>query len=272
MYERARIGSTVGSIALLTLFLGACDIAVGTDGGFDFSLGAKVQDQWTRTYKLPAGGRLELININGEIKAEAGEGDTVQVIADRTGKATSEAAAREVLAKTEMREEVGETRVRIEARPPRAGRVGHEFKWTVKVPKGVAVDLRTTNGGVTLVGLAGDVRARSTNGGIKGTQIAAANVDASVTNGGVQIELLNAPTGSIDLESVNGGVSLALPAESKANVSARCVNGGISVIELGIEVIGEKSQRRLEGKLNGGGAQVTLETVNGGVRISRATT
>ena len=48
-----------------------------------------------------------------------------------------------------MREEVGDDRVRIEVRAPRMnGPVGHEIKWTIKVPKGVAVDLRTVNGGV----------------------------------------------------------------------------------------------------------------------------
>ena len=173
-----------------------------------------------------------------------------------------------------MREEASDARVRVEVRPP-SGRngFGHEIKWTVRVPKGVTVDLRTSNGGVELTGLDGDVRARSTNGGIKGYDLRASNVDAAVTNGGVEIELARAPTtGSIDLESVNGGISLALPADSKADISARCVNGGISVIDLPVDVIGDQNRRRLEGKLNGGGARVTLETTNGGVKISRLTT
>ena len=52
------------------------------------------------------------------------------------------------------------SRVRVEVRAPRL-RLGRlEIKWTVKVPKGVAVDLRTDNGGVRIVGLSGEVRAR----------------------------------------------------------------------------------------------------------------
>ena len=82
-----------------------------------------------------------------------------------------------------------------------------------------------------LAGLTGDVRARSTNGGITGEGIMASNVDAAVTNGGVEIELGSAPavSGSIELESVNGGVSLTLPGDSKADITARCVNGGVSI-------------------------------------------
>jgi DUF4097 and DUF4098 domain-containing protein YvlB len=125
-----------------------------------------------------------------------------------------------------------------------------------------------------MVGLTGDVRARATNGGIKGDGIVSTNVDAAVTNGGVEIELANAPsTGSIELESVNGGVALRLPSDSKADVTARCVNGGISVDDgLGLQRVGEQTRRRVEGKLNGGGARVNLETTNGGVRLGRATT
>ena len=114
-------------------------------------LPGKAQDEWTRTYTVAAGGRLELININGRITAEASDGTAIEVKAERTAKAGSDDAARELLGKIEMREEVGEGRVRVEVRAPRfSGGAGHEIKWTVKVPRGVAVDLRTVNGGVKL--------------------------------------------------------------------------------------------------------------------------
>jgi len=274
MYSRIRKTAQVAAIAMVTVGLAACDIAVNGEGGLHFNIGAQVQDEWARTYQLGDGSRLELINVNGRITAEPGDGNTVEVKAVRIGKGASEEAAKDALARIEMREEVGDNRVRIEVRPPRfSGPSGHEIKWTLKVPKGVAVDLRTVNGGVEITGLASDVRARSTNGGIKGRALGAASVDAAVTNGGVDIELVNiATTGTIDLESVNGGVSLSLPAESKVDISARCVNGGISINGLDLEIIGEQTRRKVEGKLNGGGARVTLETTNGGVRISRATT
>jgi hypothetical protein len=274
MYSRIRKSAQLAAIVLVTLGLAACDIAVNGEGGLHFGVGAQARDEWARTYKLGTGARFELINVNGRITAEAGDGDSVEVKAERTGKGASDEAAKDALARIEMREEVGDNRVRIEVRAPRfSGASGHEIRWTIKVPKGVAVDLRTVNGGVTITGLQSDVRARSTNGGIKGHGLGAGNVDAAVTNGGVEIELATAAAGgSIDLESVNGGVSLSLPGDSKADITARCVNGGISINGLDLEIVGEQTRRRVEGKLNGGGARVTLETTNGGVRISRATT
>jgi hypothetical protein len=291
MYAQSRKNSLFGLIALVSLTLSGCDIAVTGDGGFQFDLAAgKAQDEWTRTYPMTAAGRLEIINVNGRITAEASDDAAVEVRAERSAKAATDESARDLLGRIEMREEVGEGRVRVEVRAPRTnGPSSHEIKWTVKVPRGVAVDLRTVNGAVKLTGLQGDIRARSTNGGITGSAIAANVVDAAVTNGGVEIELARAATGGhLDLEAVNGGVTLLLPPDSKADIAARCTNGGISVDNLDVRVTDEEHRnvnefeekiegkrrfrRRLDGQLNGGGAKVSLETVNGGVRIGTSGT
>lgn len=274
MYLRNRRIGSVGLAAVFALFVAGCDIAINSEGDSPFSASATAQDEWTRTYKLAAGGRLEIININGKISAEASDGPDVEIRAERSAKAASEDAAKELLGRLDMREEIGDSRARVEVRGPRnLGRSSHTVNWTIKIPKGIAVDLRTVNGGVILTRLEGDIRARATNGGVKGTGITATTVDAAVTNGGVEIDLAHAATtGTFELESVNGGVALSLPAESKADVIAKAVNGGIAVNGLTLEAIGDQTKRRVEGKLNGGGARISLETVNGGVRLSRTTT
>ena len=263
----------ISAVFVLTVIVAGCDIAVDGHGGLGFGLAAgKANDQWTRTYQVAPGGRLELINVNGRITAEASDGSAVEVVADRTAKATTDEAAKDLLGRIEMREEVGADRVRVEVRAPRmSGPSGHEFTWTVKVPRGVSVDLRTVNGRIHVANLDADVRARSTNGGIKGTALVASSVDAAVTNGGVDIEMAKAvTTGTFELEAVNGGVSINLPADSRADIAGRCVNGGISTSDLPLEMVGEQTRRRLDATLNGGGARISLETVNGGVRIGRA--
>jgi len=259
------------------LSVSACDIQAG-EGGFHLGVATgKAQETWTRSYKLAPGGRLELINTNGKISAEPAEGDTVEVSGVRTAKASSDEAAKELLGKVEMREEVGTSSVRIEVRTPRfSGMSGHSVEWTIKVPKGVNVDLRTVNGGVRLKGLQGDIAAKTTNGGVSGTGILSQNVQATAVNGVIEIEF-GAPLqadGKVEFETVNGGVEIGLPSESKATISARCVNGGVRVTDLEVKkdnegVSGRESKRRLEGTLNGGGARVTLSTVNGGVTVHR---
>ena len=49
--------------------------------------------------------------------------------------------------------------------------------------------------------------------------------------------------------------------------SASVTNGGINVEGLSIETT-ESSRRRLEGRLNGGGAPIRLEGTNGGIHIA----
>lgn len=250
-----------------------CDVKMSADG--DFSLGvfkASAQDTWTRTYTVAPGGRVEIINVNGQITAEAATGSTVEVSAERTASAGSDEAARALLGRIEMREEAGADRVRIETIAPRVRMGGHKVTYTIRVPAGVHVDLRTVNGGVRLENVGGEVRAASTNGGVRGRVAAAALVEARTTNGGVAIEMTGplAAEGRVLLTSVNGGVDLKVPQDTRAAVSARCTNGRVSVDGLPFTAEGEQNRRRLDGTLNGGGGRIELQTTNGGVSLGRS--
>jgi hypothetical protein len=267
----------LGLVLSVGLSVSACDIQAG-NGNFDIDFATgKATDTWSRTYTVQPGGRFELINVNGRITAEPADGKDIIVEGRRTAKARSDEAAKEMLSKLEIREEVGGSTVRIESRPPRmSGFGGHEIEWTVKVPKGLVVDFRTTNGGVRMNGLSGELHAKVTNGGVKGIGLVIDSLDASVVNGGIEIEL-GAPldaTDSVELSSVNGGVTLALPGESKATITARAVNGGVRVSEDLKANQDEESpeferRRRFNGTMNGGGARVSATTTNGGVRIAK---
>lgn len=258
-------------VVAVSLLVAGCDIR--TNDGFELGFAAaRAEDTWTRSYTLERGGRLEIINVNGRIDAELSEGASVEILARRSAKATSEDAAKALLSQIEMREEPGPSKVRVEVRPPRTrGLSGHEIRWTVKVPRGVHVDFRTLNGGVYMNRLDGPIQARVTNGGVFGRLLASTQIEGRTVNGGVQIEL-GAPLpsdGEVELACVNGGVTLSLPGESKATIDARAVNGGVSASGLNLEPTGEQTRRRVSGTMNGGGARVSVETTNGGVRITK---
>lgn len=260
--------------ALVVSASAACDVQVG-DGDFSLDLATgRAQDSWARSYPLQPGGRFELVNVNGRITAEPSSGSTVEVSSQRTAKASSDDAAKDLLSKVDMREEAGSERVRVEVRAPRTfGISSVEVQWTVKVPKGVTVDLRTVNGKVTLTGLDGEVRAETVNGGVEGTGLLAHTVHATTVNGGVRVGFGRAldGNGQVHVESVNGGVEVGLTPDSRASVVARVTNGGIRHDDLPFAQTGEQSRRRFEGTLNGGGTRVSIETTNGGVRLSNST-
>lgn len=258
------------ALFLLSVLAAGCDINVGEHGfSMDVASG-KAQDEWTRSYTIAAGGRIEVVNINGTITASPGDGPAVEVRAERVAKASNDEAARELLKKIEIVETKSGDAVRIETKVPKMswGRSGHEVKYWVKVPKGLAMNFETVNGGVRLENLDGQVVASTTNGGVKGHGLRG-SVRAGTTNGGVEIDMADV-TGEIDLETTNGGIRLRLPDRTKASLDARCTNGGISVDDsLAVETA-EKSRRKFRGDMNGGGHRVSLETTNGGIRISSA--
>jgi DUF4097 and DUF4098 domain-containing protein YvlB len=254
------------AVFALAVAAAGCDINVGDHGiSMDIAKG-KAQDEWKRTYTLGPGGRLEIVNINGTINAEPAQGREIEVRAERIVKATSDEAARDVLKQIELKETISDDRVRIETKAPRMRRINQQVRYFVKVPKGLAVNFGTTNGGVRIENLEGQIVASSTNGGVRGFGLKG-QVKASTTNGGVEISM-TAVTGEIELETTNGGIRLELPRDVKANLEARCTNGGIGVDDGwdSFETV-EKSRRRVSATLNGGGPRVSVETTNGGIRI-----
>jgi DUF4097 and DUF4098 domain-containing protein YvlB len=256
------VSRRVAVLALpLALVLGGCDLSLG-------HLSARATDEWTHTYPLTAGGEIRIVNTNGVIDVEGVDGSTVEVRAERIAKGATEAAAQELLPRIIIKEEAKPDRVSLETERMSGVMIGagFEVRYHVRAPKNALVNLTNTNGLVSVKGLAGKVVAHTTNGGVKGSGLSG-GVEARTTNGGVTIDMASVGADPISLETTNGGVSLALPEKAKATVTASCTNGGISVGSLDNFEVSEKSRRRLEGKLNGGGTAVELHTTNGGVRL-----
>jgi hypothetical protein len=256
------VSRRVAVLALpLALGLAGCDLSLG-------HLSARATDEWTHTYPLTPGGEIRIVNSNGLIDVEGVDGSTVEVRAERIAKGSTEAAAKELLPRIVIKEDAKPDRVSIETERMSGIMIGagFEVRYHVRAPKNALVNVTNTNGLVSVTGLSGKVVAHTTNGGVKGSGLSG-GVDARTTNGGVTIDMASLGADPILLETTNGGVTLALPEKAKATVTASCTNGGISVGSLDNFEVSEKSRRRLEGKLNGGGTSIDLHTTNGGVRL-----
>lgn len=242
--------------------LGACDVVVSSvDGGR-----AVVSDTWTRNYPLGTGGLVAVVNTNGRIEVEGVDGSTVDVRAEIKVRAGSDEAARDLLKQVEIREESSASGIRLETRYPKGlRRAGVEVAYTLRVPRWARVEVETVNGGVKVADVRGAVRAETTNGGVLGRGLAGA-VTASATNGGIDVQVSAVAADGVSLETTNGGIELQVPESAKGTIAARCVNGGIRVSDLPVEKV-QSSRRRFDGDLNGGGAAIKLETVNGGIRV-----
>ncbi len=258
---------TMGPMLAAALLFAACDVRVG-DGNFSIGiLSGKASDQWTRTYTLAVGGEVEVANDNGAIEVVEGAGD-LEIRAERTVKGSSDEAARDLLKKIEMSEHVTPTRVRVEAKLPRGGGLtrGLTVNYQVRVPAGVRVRVEAVNGSIKATGLSGRLDAETTNGSIKAHELSGP-VKAATVNGALEVGVKAVPADGVELTTVNGGVDLSLPASVKADIDASCTNGRVSIGEgLNLQTT-EDSARRVEGRLNGGGPRVRLETTNGRIHV-----
>jgi hypothetical protein len=256
------VSRRVGVVVLpLAIALAGCDISLG-------HLTARATDEWTRTYPLSAGGEVRIVNTNGKVEVEGVEGSTVEVRAERIARGATDAAARELLPKIVIREDVKPDRVSLETERMSGIMigVGFEVRYHVRAPKNAVVNVTNTNGLVAVTSFGGKVVAHTTNGGVNGKNLTG-GVDARSTNGGVTVDMASVGAEPISLRTTNGGVTLMLPESAKATLSASCTNGGISVSALDNLEVTEKSRRRFEGRLNGGGTAIDVETTNGGIRV-----
>jgi DUF4097 and DUF4098 domain-containing protein YvlB len=260
---------SVTAIATAAASLAACDVVINSMDG-EFGGGrAKAESAYSKSFKLDgAGAALEVINTNGKIEVEAIDGTSVELKATIVARGATEDEAKKNLALVELKDEAKPGQLRIEAKQARQ-RVPVEVRIALRVPKNVKVSLHTVNGMIEVVGIQAGLTAETTNGGVKARGVGSF-VNASTTNGGLTIEMTSLGPDGVKLETTNGGIELSLPASAKASLSAHCVNGGISVSDLAFEKDATSNRRHVEGTINGGGAPLKLETVNGGVRVKLA--
>jgi DUF4097 and DUF4098 domain-containing protein YvlB len=158
----------------------------------------------------------------------------------------------------------------------------------IKVPEGVILDgagtvngsvevtgrydraeAGTTNGSVTVEDASGDFKASTTNGGIQFTRFEG-KLDAETTNGNIRLEELKFKDG-ISAETTNGSITLAIvsPQTLNATLSARTTNGHISVdFPVTLKSL-THSRRRVEAQIGQGGPEISLETTNGSIKITK---
>jgi len=259
----ARPFRRLAALAVLpaALALAGCDLSLG-------NLAGRATDEWTHHYSLAPGGEVRVVNTNGRVDVEGTDGTDVEVRAERIARAATDEGAQQLLPRITIKEDVSPERVSIETEKMNGVLLGvsYEVRYHIRAPKNAVVNVRTTNGGVALTSLSGNVVAHTTNGGVTARGLTG-GFEARSTNGGVNAEFAEVGRDKISMHTTNGGVTLALPDSAKADVSASCTNGGISISpDLKIDA-SEQSRRRFEGKMNGGGAPIDLQTTNGGIRV-----
>lgn len=244
---------------------------------------------------------LVIANINGSMNVQGYDGDKILIEAERAIKAKTEARLEQGKNEMQLKQidrfdtlivyvsgacnQFGYKRNRNhsngwsyhwecnngDCNPP----YDYVFNFTVKVPKGINVEVSTVNeGNVTVENINGAVKANNVNGAIRLTSIGGP-ADACTINGDVDIDYLRNPNKDCRYYSLNGDINVLFVKGLAANMSFKSFNGSLytNVPKLdGLPAVIEKHEAK-DGvklkvsnnrfKIGNGGPLQDFETFNG---------
>lgn len=233
--------------------------------------GRRHHETITRSWPVGEVRRLEVHEVNGTIRVEAGPPDEISLVA--------EVRARGVEPKPD-RENHGFFETRLDGDTLEVGhekhhsRRGFPFLWqkgdvsinyTIHVPPSFDLSLHAVNGRIATSGVNGETEAVSVNGTIDLTTAGLHEVTAKTVNGRIRARFLDSFQGA-SLKTVNGGVDLVLPANSSFACDTSQVNGDFEA-SFPLSIHSNPGSRRVSGEVNGGRYELRIVTVNGDIRI-----
>jgi hypothetical protein len=242
---------------------------------------------------------LEVRTIWGKITVEASSDPDVHLRVDKTIIAATQDEARTAEREVTLDAAADAARVRAIVRTPGQVICGEEhrsesrphwephyevrFDFTVRVPADTAIELCTINDGeVTVRGTLGDFSVRNVNGRITMTDVGGSG-EALTVNGPLTASFVAVPRTASVFRTINGSVVLTLPEPVSADLRMKTLNGGLftdfEVQTMPAEGLGPaekhdgmfvyRSSGFTPARIGKGGPQLTLETLNGDVRVLR---
>ena len=155
-----------------------------------------------KTFNVGANGSLKLSNVAGDVKVTGGSGTEIRVEAVIHGKGKTEADGRAQFdsVKVDMRQ--SGNRVDVETTHERNSRAWVDY--TVVVPTGASVEVRSVSGDVQVSEIGGSARAETVSGDVTATGLAQIAALRSVS-GDVRATGLSSD-GAVSFNSVSGDV------------------------------------------------------------------
>ena len=243
--------------------------------------GAQNSTSWNWTGQLGEGRTVYLHNINGEVRIEQGTGNSVEVRAEKrwrrgdpddvrieakmTGSGTGDVLICALWFERATCDENGYRSNNDRGHRDRNNDVSVQF--VVKVPANARVIASTVNGGLTVEGTRGDIRASPVNGSVE-ARSTAGRVEATTVNGSITVRTTVAGANGVEYSTVNGAITIELPANAAAEVDLSTVNGRISS-DFPMTLEGSINPRRIRATIGAGGPTIRARTVNGSIRVRK---
>jgi DUF4097 and DUF4098 domain-containing protein YvlB len=269
-----------------------------------FSLGASPAqaDEVTKTFSISGRAKVHIQTDDGSVRVSTGDIKQVQIRVEYSGykldrdlrvSTTQNGDSVDIVAKTTSGSwfsfGVHHTNLSVEVHMPKDADLE-----VTSGDGGVEVDaingslnVHTGDGHITVQGARGDMHLRAGDGHIEGRDLDG-TLEATTGDGHINVtgrfDSLNLRSGdgsvtaraltgskvqpSWTIHTGDGSVDLEVPGELQANLEASTNDGHIS---MGIQVTveGSFSSSRVQGKINGGGGQVSIHTGDGSIHLSK---
>jgi len=259
------------------------------------------QGMETLTFPPPRGGLLRVQNANGKTRVVGEERKDVEVIACKRARAESSEAAARLLEEIQVSETQTNGALELEVQIPKKWNRHGAANLEIHVPRELRVEVSASNGKVSLEGLRGGAKARSSNGAVTVTDVVGdidiftsnakvecsttrgrlvarssngkieledhrGSVDASTSNGLISASIAEVGRDGVLLATSNGRIALELPEKVDAELDVHVDNG---VIRTHRDLGGASPQPtgRLRVTLGAGGPPVKLRTSNGSISL-----
>jgi DUF4097 and DUF4098 domain-containing protein YvlB len=153
--------------------------------------GPEYTENFSRTIRIGATGSFDLSNIAGDVVITGGRGDEARVQAVKRVRDRDEAAARALLRDLmiQVTERPGSVQIRTEQ--PSRRRVAAAVDYTVALPEGATVNVKTVSGNLRVSNIRGELRTESVSGDVNIAAVA-------------RLRALSAVSGDVALTDVEG--------------------------------------------------------------------
>lgn len=257
------------------------------------------ESQQTLRYAQAVGRTLDVRAIEGAITVEGYDGRDVEMLIKKSISAETQGDLRDAENEVMLDTSDDATTVKAIVRYPhdvvcgergdRNKRSEHwsepryrvRYDFTVRVPRNTRIELCTINeGNIVVSGVQSDFVVRSVNGRITMMDMAGSG-QATTVNGGVTASFTAAPRAASLFKTINGHVIVTMPDNLAADLRMKTFNGGlftdfeVQAVPTATAVNAERSDGKFIYRSNGytsvrvgaGGPELTLDTLNGDVRV-----
>jgi DUF4097 and DUF4098 domain-containing protein YvlB len=198
--------------------------------------GPEETEKFSRKVKVGRDGRVSISNIAGDIKVTGGSGDEVVIDAvKRTRGGASQLAAAHII----VDDRPGRVEVRTEYDSDRTRRynsIDVSVDYTVLVPAGATVDVKSISGNVTVTGVQSVVHAET----VSGTLAASSSPKLTAKTVSGDVELISAPADA-DLAATTISGNIRAKGLKIRTLDLGSVSGDVALTDIACDRLGVKS-------------------------------